>query len=296
MTLVPPDQRETGCYTWHGTTAVTLTWDASLSWACGPGLSVSRSEPLGEILSCFCLSSSRALGRGLLLGQRSQTHFFADLIGALLHQDYSNAHAEFAGYGDNSHSRGEMAGMGVTDGAIEFAQLPVLTDRRPRRLDEFAAQPRIAAVGNRAPHGFLARRMLGRDHAQKACQLTDIFQLAPIPDTRQQLRPHNPANATDAHQIVETLRQLGLGLAKPANLAGGFDHLFFGKLHTVQQLIEFEPHRQCTGQLAQLLFDTPRPLTARGGRRKLQPFHQQQRFDPLLHPYQFTDKGIAQLG
>src|SRR6266545_3182385 len=45
MTFLPPDQRETGCYAWHGTKAVTLTWDAPLSKALGPGLSVSKLEP-----------------------------------------------------------------------------------------------------------------------------------------------------------------------------------------------------------------------------------------------------------
>src|SRR4030095_16602172 len=33
MTFLPPDQRETGCYAWHGVKAVALTWDASLSQA-----------------------------------------------------------------------------------------------------------------------------------------------------------------------------------------------------------------------------------------------------------------------
>src|SRR5919106_2742367 len=28
MTLLLPHPRETGCYTWHGTKSVTLTWDA----------------------------------------------------------------------------------------------------------------------------------------------------------------------------------------------------------------------------------------------------------------------------
>jgi len=36
-----PDQRETDCYAWHGTRAVTLTWNAPLSKAQCPGISVS---------------------------------------------------------------------------------------------------------------------------------------------------------------------------------------------------------------------------------------------------------------
>jgi hypothetical protein len=51
MGLFFPHSRETGCYWCHGTKAVTLTWDASLFRASGPGLSVSRIEPLGVISS-----------------------------------------------------------------------------------------------------------------------------------------------------------------------------------------------------------------------------------------------------
>ena len=49
MNLTIPDQRETACYAWHGTKSVTLTWDAPLSKAQGPGISVSRVEPSGVL-------------------------------------------------------------------------------------------------------------------------------------------------------------------------------------------------------------------------------------------------------
>ena len=49
MRLFFPHPRETGCYAWHGTKAVTLTWDAPLFSASGPGLSVSKIEPLGDV-------------------------------------------------------------------------------------------------------------------------------------------------------------------------------------------------------------------------------------------------------
>src|SRR5262245_52223120 len=101
-----PDQRETGCYTWHDTKAVTLTGDAPLSKARGPGLSVSKIEPLGGLLSPFCLSSRRSLGPGLLLGQGSRTHFFSDFVGSLVHQDHRNPYAEFASHRHNGDSCG----------------------------------------------------------------------------------------------------------------------------------------------------------------------------------------------
>ena len=52
-------------------TAVTLTRNAPLFRAQGPGISVSRVEPSGVFFSRFSTSSSRSLGRCLLLGQRS---------------------------------------------------------------------------------------------------------------------------------------------------------------------------------------------------------------------------------
>src|SRR5438093_4302757 len=61
-------------------TAVTLTRNAPLSKAPSPGISVSRVEPSGVFVSRFCLSSSRSLGRCLLLGQRSRMNFFSHHI------------------------------------------------------------------------------------------------------------------------------------------------------------------------------------------------------------------------
>src|SRR5262249_34262339 len=67
-------------------TAVTLTRNAPLFRAQGPGISVSRVEPSGVFFSRFCQSSSRSLGRCLLLGQRSRMNLFSHLIGSLFHQ------------------------------------------------------------------------------------------------------------------------------------------------------------------------------------------------------------------
>jgi len=85
MTLFPSPPREIACYAWHGTKSVTLTWDAPLSRAQGPGISVSRFEPLGVCLSWFWLSSSRSLGRCLLLGQRSRFNLFSNFVRSLFH-------------------------------------------------------------------------------------------------------------------------------------------------------------------------------------------------------------------
>ena len=66
--------------------SVTLTRNAPLFRAPSPGISVSRVEPSGAFFSRFCQSSSRSLGRCLLLGQRSRMNLFSYLIGSLFHQ------------------------------------------------------------------------------------------------------------------------------------------------------------------------------------------------------------------
>src|SRR5438309_4358554 len=121
--------------------AVTLTWNAPLSKAQGPGLSVSSTEPSGVFLSRFWLSSSRSLGRCLLLGQRNRLNFLSYLIGSLFHQDYRDAHTEFSRHRYNGHPRSQMARMGPAHRAEEIPEFPILADRRPRGLDELASKP-----------------------------------------------------------------------------------------------------------------------------------------------------------
>ena len=111
MTIFPSHPRETGCYAWHGTKAVTLTWDAPLFKAPGPGLSVSRVEPSGACLSRFCQSSRRSLGHGLLLGQRSRLNFFSNFIRSLFHQDHRNPDTELMRDCYNGDPRNQVAWM-----------------------------------------------------------------------------------------------------------------------------------------------------------------------------------------
>ena len=141
MNLTILDPRETACYSWHGTKSVTLTWDAPLSRAQSPGLSVSNIEPLGVCLSRFWLSSSRSLGRCLLLGQRSRFNLFSNFVGSLLHQYHRNPDTEFSRHCNNGDSGSYIARMGAANRAKEFPQLAVLADGRPGTLDELTSQP-----------------------------------------------------------------------------------------------------------------------------------------------------------
>src|SRR4029450_923620 len=84
-------------------TAVTLTRNAPLFRAQSPGISVSRVEPSGVFFSRFSTSSSRSLGRCLLLGQRSRMNFFSHLIRSLFHQDHRNPDTEFSRHRHNGH-------------------------------------------------------------------------------------------------------------------------------------------------------------------------------------------------
>src|SRR5688572_1419487 len=172
MTLFFAHPRETGCYAWHGTKSVTLTWDAPLFRACGPGLSVSKIEPLGVLsLSWFCPSSSRSLGHSLLLGQRSRFNLFSHFVRSLFHQHYRNPDTEFSRHRDNRDSGSYVSRMPAANRAKEFPELSVLSDRGPGTLDEFASQPWVAAMGDRSPIGSLSGGVLSGDQTQKPCQL-----------------------------------------------------------------------------------------------------------------------------
>src|SRR5262244_1027405 len=274
---------------------VTLTRNAPLSKAQSPGISVSSIEPSGVFLSRFCLSSSRSLGRCLLLGQRSRMNLFSHLIGSLLHQDHRNPHTQLTRYRHNSHPGSDLTRVFAANRTEKLPQLTVLSDRRPRRLDELASQPFISGAGDRSPIHSLPGGMLGGHQTQKPGQLTDVVKLSPIADAGQELAGGNPADAGNRHQILDTLRQLEIIAAETADLGDRLKNLLFVKLQTVKQLLQLKAHRPRAGKLAQFILDQKRPLTAGGSGRKLDPFEEQQRFNPLLHPGQLAYQHIAQL-
>src|SRR5258706_10080624 len=292
--LANPPKRDSLLYVARST-AVTLTCDAP-SKALRPGISVSRIEPSGFFSPWSCRSSIRSLGHSLFLGQRSRLTFLSDLVRSLLHKDHSRPHTQFVSHRHNGDPRSEMTGMPFCHGAKEFSQLAVLADRRPRSFNEFTSQSSIAAVSNRAALGSLSGGSLGGNQTQKSWQLANVFDLAPVPDAGHQLAGHDPADPGKRFQILNTLRQFRVGLAKAANLSGGLEDLLLVKLQTIEQPIELKAHHRGAGKLSQLVFDQKRPLAARRRRGKLQPFHQQQRFDALLHGYHFTPQSVTQLG
>src|SRR6266487_3577899 len=109
-------------------TAVTLTRNAPLSKAPSPGISVSRVEPSGVFISRFCPSSSRSLGRCLLLGQRSRMNFFSHYVRSLFHQDHGNPDTEFSRHRHNGHPRALGARMSVANRAKKLPKLLVLSN------------------------------------------------------------------------------------------------------------------------------------------------------------------------
>ena len=175
-------------------TAVTLTRNAPLSRAQSPGISVSSVERSGVFFSRFWLSSRRSLGRCLLLGQRSRMNFFSQLIRSLFHQHHRNPHTQLTRYRHNGDSGSDLARVFARNHAEKFPELPVLTDRRPRGLDEFASQPSISSASNRSAIGSLTGGVFAGHQTQKASQLADVFKLSPVADAGQKLARHNPAH------------------------------------------------------------------------------------------------------
>src|SRR6266498_5580164 len=223
-------------------TAVTLTRNAPLSKAPSPGISVSRVEPSGVFVSRFSQSSSRSLGRCLLLGQRSRMNFFSHHIRSLFHQDHGDPDTEFSRHRHNGHPGSLTAWMSVANQTEKLPQLSVLADRRPGSLDHFASQPFISRMGDRTPIGSLSGGVLGGDQTQKASQLADVSKFSPIADAGQKLAGHNPADARHAHHILDTLRQFRIVLAEAADLSGRFKDLFLVKLQAVEALIKFKAY------------------------------------------------------
>ncbi len=279
-------------------TAVTLTRNAPLSKAQSPGLSVSANEPSGVfVFSWFCQSSSRSLGRCLLLGQRSRLNFFSDYIRSLLHQDHRDPHTEFSCHRNNRDSGSYIARMGPANRAKKLSELSVLSDRRPGGLDQLTSQPSVPAVGDRPAFGSISGRVLGRSQSQKPCQLADVFKLSPIADPGQELAGHNPANPRNRHQALNTLGQFGIFPTEPTDLSSSFKSLLFRKLHALQKLIELKTHAPRTLKLSKLCPHSQRPLPPAGRCRwKANPFKEQQRFDALLACDHLAHKGVTQLG
>jgi len=206
------------CVARHRT--VTLTRNAPLSKAQSPGISVSRIEPSGVFLSRFSTSSSRSLGRCLLLGQRSRMNLFSHLIRSLLHQDHRNPHAEFARHCNDGDPGRHLARMALANRAEKFPKLAIFSNRRPRGLNELTSKPPISGMGDRSPIGFISGGVLHGDQTQKSPQLADIFKLAPIANPRHKLAGHDPTNPGNRHHILNALGQFGVGLTKAADLFG----------------------------------------------------------------------------
>src|SRR4029450_3981045 len=290
----PPKRDSLLCVARHK--AVTRTWDAPLSKALRPGLSVSGVEPSGVCFSWYCQPSSRSLGHSLLLGQRSRLNFLSALVRSLFHQHHRRPHTEFVSHRHNRDPRTEMARMFFGHGAKEFSQFAVLADRRPRSLDKLTAQSSVTGVSNRAALGSHPGGVFGGNQTQKSRQLADVFDLTPVPNAGQKLAGHDPSDPGKCFQILDTLRQFRVGLAKAADLSGGLKDLLLVKLQTVEQPIELKAHGGRTGKVPQFVFDQERPLAAGRSRGKLQSFHEQQRFNALFHSHHLADQGVTQLG
>src|SRR4030095_9579342 len=222
-------------------------------------------------------------------------NLFSHLIRSLFHQDHRNPHTQLTRYRYNGHPGSDLARVFAANRAEKLPQLTVLADRRPGSLDEFASQPFISSTGDRPPINSLPGGALGGHQAQKPSQLTDVLKLSPIADAGQELASGNPADAGNRHQILDTLRQLGLIDAETTDLGDRLKNLLLVKLQTVKQLIQLKAHRPRAGKLSEFILHQKRPLTADRSGRKLDPFKEQQRFNPLLHPRQLAYQHIAQL-
>src|SRR5262249_14904445 len=152
-------------------------------------------------------SSSRSLGRCLLLGQRSRMNFLPHHIRSLFHQHRSNPRAELARHRDDSDTRTHLPGGSAANRAVKLTKFAVLANRRPGGLDELVPNPAVSGGVDRPSIGFLPRRFLIGNRSQNPGNLAHVLKLPPIADTSQELARHDPADTTNAHHILDALRQ-----------------------------------------------------------------------------------------
>src|SRR5262249_15867337 len=214
-----------------------------------------------------------------LLGTRGQKDFFAPPRAVVLAQSPKNPGSLATGPPPQwPPARTNATGMAAANGAKKFSKFPVLADRRPGGLDEFASQPGVSTMGDRSPMGFLSRRALAGNQSQKPCQLAHVLKLSTVADAGQELTGHNPANPTDTHHILNAPRQLRVVVAKLANFFTHLHPLLLRKLHPVQQLIELEAYALRALKLSQLGFNFQRPLAPSRRQWERDAFEKQQRF------------------
>ena len=161
-------------------------------------------------------------------------NFFSHHIRSLLHQDHRNPRTQFTGHSDYGDSGSDVSRMRAANRAVKFPKLAILSNRRPGSLDELCSKPAISGMRNRSAIASIARRVFRRHQAQEACQLADVFKLAPIPDSGQKLAGDNPADPGNAPQVLYTLRQFRIVLTEAADL---FSRLLCGcQAHYTQDL------------------------------------------------------------
>src|SRR6266550_283651 len=263
--------------------------------ALSPGLSVSETEPSGENLSWFSPSSSRSLGRSLLLGQRSRMNYFSHHIGSLLFEDRIDPSGELSGHRHDRFPRRPIARMALIHRAVELPKLRVLADGRPSGLDQFTAQPTIAAAGDVTARHSISGGMLARSQTDESRQLAHVTDLLRITDARQKMTGHNLANPRNAFEIFHRLAKLRILLVEAADLLNRLKDPLLRGLQTFHQLVKLEPHRRTARKSFKLPPHAERPLAAGGSRGKLQPLEQQQGFNAKLHRHKVLHKGISKL-
>ena len=234
------------------------------SWVLSPGFSVSETEPSGESISRFSPSSSRSLGRSLLLGQRSRMNYFSHHIRSSLFKNRIDSRGEFSGHRHNRFPCRPIARVALIDRTVELPKLWVLADSRPSCLDQFTAKPAITAARDMSARHSLTGGVFGGSQTDKSRQLAHIADLLRIADASQKVTGDDLANPRNAFQMGHRLAKLRVLLVETAYLFDRLKDPLLRELQTLHQLVQLKAH--CRG--ARKSFELPphnqRPLAARG--------------------------------
>ena len=161
---------------------------------------------------------------------------FSHHIGSLLFKDRIDARGEFSRYCDNRFPCRPIARVAFEHRTVELSKLRVLTDGRPGRLDQFAAQPSVAATGNRTTCNAVSGGVFGGDQTEKPRQLAYVGDLLRIADTGQKMTGYDLTHPGNGFQKGHRLRQLSVLSIEAANLFNRSKSSFLARLPTLPSI------------------------------------------------------------
>ena len=135
-------------------------------------------------------------------------NYFSHHIGSLLFEHRIDPSSELSGYRHDRFSGCPIARVALIDRAVELPKLGVLAYSGPRGLDQFTAQPTIAATRDVTTYYSISGGAFGRNQTDEPRQLAYVADLLRVTDASQQMTGHDLAYPWNAFQMSHRLAKL----------------------------------------------------------------------------------------